>query len=127
MCSVNNNIRPTSNNTCMCYKQNSYNTVIKSCCIIYFLLFLSLDVHSQNSCDNSISGKILDSDTQKPLSDVLIKEINSDKFSISDVNGNFLLENLCPEEDSLLFSRIGYQNSLISIDEDFWTISLTEE
>ena len=140
MCSVNNNIRPASNNICMCYKQNSYNTVIKSCCIIYFLLFLSLDVHSQNSCERSISGKIVDKETNNPLSDVIVRAITdpqvfgnrvlynySDKFSISDENGKFLIEDLCPEEDSLLFSRIGYQDSLISIEDDFWTVTLTEK
>ena len=140
MCSVNNNIRPASNNICMCYKHNSYNTVIKSCCIIYFLLILSLDVHSQNSCERSISGKIVDKETNNPLSDVIVRAITdpqvfgnrvlynySDKFSISDENGKFLIEDLCPEEDSLLFSRIGYQDSLISIEDDFWTVTLTEK
>ena len=74
-----------------------------------------------------------------PLSDVIIRAISnpqvygnrvlysaSDKFSISDENGKFLLEDLCDQEDSLIFSRIGYQDTLISLDVDFWTVSLTE-
>ena len=139
MCSINNNIRPARDTTCMCNKDNSYNTVIKSCCIITFLFFLSLNVKSQNPCDRSISGKIIDKETKKPLSDVIVRVISdsqvygnrfiystSDKFSISDEYGKFLLEDLCPEEDSLVFSRIGYQDSLIFIEGDFWTVSLTE-
>jgi iron complex outermembrane receptor protein len=123
----------------MCNKDNSYNTVIKSCCIIYILFFLSLNVKSQNPCDRSISGVVVNKETNDPLSDVLIRAItdpqvfgnrvlynSSDKFSISDEYGKFLLEDLCPEEDSLVFSRIGYQDSLISIEGDFWTVSLTE-
>jgi iron complex outermembrane receptor protein len=123
----------------MCNKDNSYNTVIKSCCIIYILFFLSLNAKSQNPCDRSISGVVVNKETNDPLSDVLIRAItdpqvfgnrvlynSSDKFSISDEYGKFLLEDLCPEEDSLVFSRIGYQDSLISIEGDFWTVSLTE-
>ena len=52
---------------------------------------------------------------------------SSDKFSISDQNGKFLLEDLCAEEDSLIFSRIGYQDTLISLDADYWSVSLTEK
>ena len=140
MCLVNNNIRPASNIICMCHKHNSYNTVIKSCCIIYLFLFLSLDIQSQNSCDRSISGKIVDNETNSPLSDVVVRAISdpqvfgnrvlynsSDKFSISDENGKFLLEGLCAEEDSLIFSRIGFQDTLISLDVDYWVVSLSEK
>ena len=140
MCSVNNNIRPASDIICMCHKHNSYNTVIKSCCIIYLLLFLSLDIQSQNSCDRSISGKIVDNESNSPLSDVVVRAISdpqvfgnrvlynsSDKFSISDENGKFLLEGLCAEEDSLIFSRIGFQDTLISLDVDYWVVSLSEK
>ena len=124
----------------MCHKHNSYNTVIKSCCIIYLLLFLSLDIQSQIPCDRSISGKIVDNETNSPLSDVVVRAISdpqvfgnrvlynsSDKFYISDENGKFLLEGLCVEEDSLIFSRIGYQDTLISLDVDYWVVSLSEK
>ena len=140
MCLVNNNIRPASDIICMCHKHNSYNTVIKSCCIIYLFLFLSLDIQSQNPCDRSISGKIVDNESNSPLSDVVVRAISdpqvfgnrvlynsSDKFSISDENGKFLLEGLCAEEDSLIFSRIGFQDTLISLDVDYWVVSLSEK
>ena len=52
---------------------------------------------------------------------------SSDKFSISDENGKFLLEGLCAEEDSLIFSRIGFQDTLISLDVDYWVVSLSEK
>ena len=139
MCSVNNIIKPANNIKCLCHEHNSFNTVIKSCCIIYILFFLSLNAKPQNPCDRSISGVVVNKETNDPLSDVLIRAItdpqvfgnrvlynSSDKFSISDENGKFLLEDLCPEEDSLVFSRIGYQDLLISIEGDFWTVSLTE-
>ena len=99
----------------------------------------SLEVQSQDMCDRSITGKIIDNETQNPLSDVIIRVISdpqvygnrviysaSDKFSISDEDGKFLFEDLCAEEDSLIFSRIGYRDSIISLDIDFWTVSLTE-
>jgi len=119
MCSINNNIRPARYSICMCNKYNSYNTVIKSCCIIYILFFLSLNAKSQNPCDRSISGVVVNKETNDPLSDVVIRAItdpqvfgnrvlynSSDKFSISDENGKFLLKDLCPEEDSLVFSEL---------------------
>ena len=76
MCSVNNNMRPANNRMCMCYKQNSYNTVIKSCCILYFLLLLSPDIQSQNPCDKTISGRVFDNETNNPLPDVLVRSAN---------------------------------------------------
>ena len=137
MCSVNSNL--DTNTRCMCNNTTKFDTVIKSCCIVSFLLLLSLDVQSQDICDRSISGKIIDNETKSPLSDVIVRAISdpqvygnrvlyssSDKFSISDENGKFLLEDLCAEEDSLIFSRIGYQDTLISLDSDYWTVSLTE-
>ena len=87
---------------------------------------LSLDLQSQNPCDKTISGRVFDNETNNPLPDVLVRSENSDKISISDTNGKFLLEGLCLEEDSLVFSRIGYKDSLISLEGDFWTVSLTE-
>ncbi|MFL3022696.1 MAG: TonB-dependent receptor [Cytophagales bacterium] len=139
MCLVKSEIRPSSQGKCMCEKNTSHNSLIKSCCVIYFLLFLSLDLQSQDTCDKTISGKIIDNETNNPLPDVIVRAVSnsqvfdnrvlyrsSDKFSISDENGKFLLDSLCPEEDSLVFSRIGYRDSLISLDVDFWTVSLTE-
>ena len=138
MCSVNNNINTDC--SCVCKSTNKYDTVIKSCCIIYLLLLSSLDIQSQDLCDKSISGKVIDKETNNPLPDVIVRAISnpqvygnrvlynsSDKFSISDENGKFLLENLCADEDSLIFSRIGYQDTLISLDANYWTVSLTEK
>ena len=138
MCSVNNNLN--TDTRCMCNNTTKFYTVIKSCCIVYLLLVSSLEVQSQDICDRSISGKIIDNETKSPLSDVIVRSISdpqvygnrvlynsSGKFSISDENGNFLLEDLCAEEDSLIFSRIGYQDTLISLDTDYWSVSLTEK
>ena len=124
---------------CMCNKTNGTKPILKICCFLFFIIKIPLCVHSQNPCDRSISGKIIDNETNKPLSDVIVRAISdsqvygnrfiystSDKFSISGENGKFLIEDLCPEEDSLVFSRIGYRDSLISIEGDFWNVSLTE-
>ena len=138
MCSVNNNLN--SDCRCVCNNTTKYDTVIKSCCVIYLLLFSSLDIQSQDVCDKSISGIIIDNETKSPLSDVIVRAISdpkvygnrvlynsSDKFSISDENGKFLLEGLCADEDSLIFSILGYQDTLISLDANYWTVSLTEK
>ncbi len=138
MCSVNNNINTDCR--CVCNNTNKYDTVIKSCCIIYLLLLSSLDIQSQDICDKSISGEVIDIETNNPLPDVIVRAISnpqvygnrvlynsSGKFSISDENGKFLLEGLCADEDSLIFSILGYQDTLISLDANYWTVSLTEK
>ena len=138
MCSVNSNLKTETR--CMCNNTTKFNTVIKSCCIVSLLLLASLDVQSQDTCDRSISGRIVNKETKNPLSDVVVRVISdpkaygnrvlynsSDKFSISDENGKFLLEDLCDQEDSLIFSRIGYRDTLISLDSDYWSVSLTEK
>ena len=138
MCSVNSNLKTETR--CMCNNTTKFNTVIKSCCIVSLLLLASLDVKSQDICDRSISGRIVNKETKNPLSDVVVRVItdpkaygnrvlynSSDKFSISDENGKFLLEGLCDQEDSLIFSRIGYRDTLISLDSDYWSVSLTEK
>jgi len=136
MCSINKKL----DKPCVCHDSLGKNYVIRSCCIFCMILILSLDVKSQNLCDRIITGKVIDKETNNPISDVIVRAItdpqvfgnrvlynSSDKFSISDENGKFLLEDLCSEEDSLLFSRIGYQDTLISLKADFWTVSLTEK
>ena len=63
---------------------------------IFYLIFilLSANIYSQENCLISVSGKVIDGKTKEPISGVLIKEVNSQKFSVSDENGNFILENL---------------------------------
>ena len=103
MCSVNNNLN--SDCRCACNNITKYDTVIKSCCIIYLLLLSSLDIQSQDICDKSISGKVINKETKSPLPDVIVRAISdpkvygnrvlynsSDKFSISDENGVAIIQ-----------------------------------
>ena len=80
MCSINKTRRSANEGKCMCNKQNSYNTVIKSCCILYFLLLLSPDIQSQDPCDKIISGRVFDTETNKPLPDVIVRAISNPRL-----------------------------------------------
>ena len=134
-------MRLKSKFNCNCNSKSKKNFQIKKyCCILHFFFLLPNILFSQDNCTNTISGKVLDKNTNKPISDVIIRAISdpqvhgirvsynySDKFSISDENGKFLIEDLCTNEDSLLFSRIGYQDTLVSLNANFWTVSLTEK
>ena len=62
MCSVNSNLKTETR--CMCNNTTKFNTVIKSCCIVSLLLLASLDVQSQDICDRSISGRIINKETK---------------------------------------------------------------
>ena len=75
MCSVNNNLNADCR--CLCNNTKKYDTVIKSCCIIYLLLLSSLDIQSQDICDRSISGRIINKETNNPLSDVIVRAISN--------------------------------------------------
>ena len=134
-------MRLKSNLNCNCnYKSKKKFQIKRYCCILHFFFLLPNILFSQDNCTNTISGKVLDKNTNKPISDVIIRAISdpqvngirvsynySDKFSISDENGKFLIEDLCNNEDSLLFSRIGYKDTLVSLNANYWTVSLTEK
>ena len=95
---------------------------------IFFLLTLFIlinrDIYSQQNCALSILGKVLDNDTKKPLSGVLIKIIDSQKFTTTDEDGNFSFDNLCSYNFKSIISRYGYNDSIFQNNEKNVTIYL---
>ncbi len=62
--------------------------------------------HSQN-CDLTLSGRIFDEASKAPLSYVNVFFQETSDGAISDDNGNFTLQNVCPGEYHLIVSHIG--------------------
>ena len=96
---------------------------------IFYLIFilLSTNIYSQENCLISVSGKVMDNKTKEPLSDVLIKIVDSQKFTTTDEEGNFILENLCSKSIKLKLSRYGYYDSLLITDDEYLIIYLNQE
>jgi hypothetical protein len=87
-------------------------TAIKPGLFILFLLF------SGNLLSQSRKGKILSSETKSGIGYVNIAIAGKNTGTVSDGNGNFILDHLnVDENDSIRFSMIGYKSRLLSADQ----------
>ncbi|MEM8847972.1 MAG: TonB-dependent receptor [Bacteroidota bacterium] len=78
---------------------------------MFFIFFSALTVAQKEPCTFSISGKVLDSETKAPIPYVTVKVNNTDKYDITNKNGDFYIEGLCSETNSLTISCLGYSES----------------
>ncbi|WP_232798029.1 SusC/RagA family TonB-linked outer membrane protein [Salinibacter altiplanensis] len=69
-------------------------------------------VHAQ---DVEVTGTVVSADTQSPLPGVNIREVGSDRGTVTDPNGEFTLV-VDSSQDTLTFSFIGYQTKTVSLD-----------
>jgi iron complex outermembrane receptor protein len=69
----------------------------------------------------------MDSQTKESLSDVLIQIIDSDKFTTTDEDGNFIFENICSKSIKSKISRYGYYDTLVQTDVNYIIIYLNQE
>lgn len=67
-----------------------------------------LSIAQNKDCDCCVSGKILDVDTNKsvPFATVLVQD--TQKFTQTDSNGDFVIEGICPDDYTLIISCLGY-------------------
>ncbi|MFT6967077.1 MAG: iron complex outermembrane receptor protein [Marivirga sp.] len=69
-------------------------------------------VAQEDSCAFSIQGKVLDIETKEPIPFVFVKVKDVNKFSQTDLNGDFIIKGLCSPENTIIISCIGYGNSV---------------
>ena len=62
-------------------------------------------------CTYSVSGKVLDIVTKEPIANVTIKIQDTEKYALTDKVGNFLIDGLCSNNNTLIISCIGYCGS----------------
>ena len=79
--------------------------------LILFFLFLAFNVRAQLS----IHGKVTDQTTNNPLAGVNIYLENKSQGTISDIDGNFILEIQEPLPVTVLFSIVGFQTERLNI------------
>lgn len=78
--------------------------------IMYVLVLLPGGwIYGQDTCDEIIEGVVLDRDTKEPIEFVTVQIEGTSKGSITDVDGHFLLTNVCGNEVDLLVSFVGYK------------------
>ena len=81
--------------------------------LLFSLYVCSLSLLAQSdSCNYTISGKILDVETKAPIPFASIKVSGENKFTTTNADGEFILEGLCSEESTLVLSCMGYTDSI---------------
>ena len=80
--------------------------------IFLFLLFSTINLAAQES--TPVPGTV--TTEEFPLENVLIKNVSSEKFTVSDISGRFLL-NMRPG-DTIVLSHVGMQDLIKFISED---------
>ncbi len=81
--------------------------------ILFTILLLSTQlVAAQQNCKNSVSGQIRDIETKEPIPFSNVKLLNSTKGAIANEAGEFVINNICPDEFDLQISHIGYKTAI---------------
>lgn len=89
--------------------------MIKFLFIIFFpVILIPHGLFSQDIYKGIIKGKIVDRETQNPLSNALIEIINSDKKTFSDIKGDFEFDSLKYDSYQLKITCQGYEAFLKS-------------
>ena len=74
-----------------------------------FLLYILFSSYAfANTAHFSVSGKIVDDITQKPLSYATIKILNMELWAISDDNGRFIIPNVPTGQVTVEVKTLGY-------------------
>ena len=81
--------------------------ILSICCLIFGHLSAQID-----SCSNMVKGKILDVETKEPIPYVSIKVKNTDKYTMTNISGEFNISGLCTDKNTLIISCFGYCDSI---------------
>lgn len=82
--------------------------------LLVFLFFIVFELKSQ-SCTNQLNGKIVDSESNITLENVIIQIQETKQKTSSDKNGIFELKNLCKSNYNIVFSLIGFKDQMKNI------------
>lgn len=79
--------------------------------ILSFLLPL-LSVAQSDTCNFQVKGKVLDAETKEPIPFVSVKIQELDTGTHTDENGNFLIDKLCSDVNTIVITCLGYCDSV---------------
>ncbi|MEO0571127.1 MAG: TonB-dependent receptor [Bacteroidota bacterium] len=87
--------------------------------VLYLFMGCWSWTNAQNpTCTYSISGKVLDADTEEPIPSAVIRVDGREKYTTTDINGNFKIDGLCSDQNTLIISCIGYADATKEHDHD---------
>ncbi|MEM6397587.1 MAG: TonB-dependent receptor [Bacteroidota bacterium] len=83
--------------------------------LLFFVLIISmctLSAQGEALCDYELKGTILDADTKEALPFVQVVVEGTQKSSLTDINGEFHLKELCDPSNDLIIRCIGYGDTI---------------
>ena len=80
--------------------------------ILFFCSTQGVIIGQENGCDKVIKGKVYDLVTEEPLPFATVSIIETGQGVVVDINGDFILENVCQEEVHLEVRFLGYKTSV---------------
>lgn len=92
--------------------------LFKSICprLLAMIACLFFSISSFAQANLSITGKVLDSSTQKPIAGVKIEDHQSKVLGVTDVAGHFIIE--ASDKDIITLHMIGYEKQFETISKD---------
>ena len=91
---------------------------LKLLILILFMGILAYAEAQNKPCDVMMKGRVLDVDTDEPIPNAVIQAEGTEKYTTTDIDGNFKLEGLCSNDIVLIISCIGYADSKKEHDHD---------
>lgn len=88
---------------------------MKRISIIGLLLFFSFSFSTKgqtDTCHYSVSGKVLNIDTKEPIPYVKITIRGTEKVAMTNLQGEFNIDKLCTENQTLIITCFGYCDSI---------------
>jgi len=81
--------------------------------LTYLLIGLPSVAFAQiDSCSYSVNGRVLDKETNQPISYVNVEVLNAERFTTTNSKGEFEIKGLCTDSNTLVISCVGYSNSV---------------
>lgn len=79
----------------------------------YLFVFIPSAVFAQEeNCSYTVNGSVLDKDTKAPIPYVSIKIKDTERYTTTNAKGEFKIEGLCTNTNTLVISCVGYSNSI---------------
>lgn len=79
--------------------------------LVWMLCFVQLTVMGQE-CLVQIAGQVLDFETKEPIPFVTVQSSEVGKGAVTDLDGKFVIQNLCNSETELMVTHVGYKPSV---------------
>lgn len=80
--------------------------------ILFFVFSLHLANGQSDSCSHSMNGKVMDADTKESIPYATVRVKDTDKYAITNINGEFYIGGLCTSVNTLIVSCFGYCDSI---------------